>query len=148
MGASTDIATFGWVLSDTARLMRKLADRRLSALGLTRTQWQALVGMQRIGALTQAALAELLEVETATIARLIDRLQAAGWVERHAHPNDRRVKLVSITTKASAIMDEVGMVGQKLREDMLADIPLEDRERLVGELSTIKSRLIRLLETP
>jgi DNA-binding MarR family transcriptional regulator len=148
MNVSTDMATFGWVLSDTARLMRKLADRRLASLGMTRAQWQALVSMQRMGALTQAALADILEVETATVARLIDRLETAGWVERRPDPNDRRVKLISITSKASAIMDEVGVIGRKLREDMLEDIPPHDRERLVGELSTIKSRLIRLLETP
>ncbi len=148
MNASTDMATFGWVLSDTARLMRKLADRRLASLGMTRAQWQALVSMQRMGALTQAALADILEVETATIARLIDRLETAGWVERRPDPTDRRVKLISMTTKASAIMDEVGVIGRKLREDMLEDIPTDDRERLLGELSTIKSRLLRLLETP
>jgi DNA-binding MarR family transcriptional regulator len=147
MNASTDMAAFGWVLADTARLMRKLADRRLASLGMTRAQWQALVSMQRMGALTQAALADILEVETATIARLIDRLETAGWVERRPDPKDRRVKLISMTSKASAIMDEVGVIGRKLREDMLEDIPPDDRERLVGELSTIKSRLIRLLET-
>ena len=47
--------------------------------------------------MTQAALADVMEVETATIARLIDRLEAAGWIERKSEANDRRVKLVSMT---------------------------------------------------
>ena len=101
-----------------------------------------------MGPLTQAALAEIMEVETATIARLIDRLEAAGWIERKPEANDRRVKLVSMTEKAKAIMDEVGVIGQKLRDDMLVDLSQSEREQLVVLLSTMKTRLIRLLETP
>ena len=101
-----------------------------------------------MGPLTQAALAEIMEVETATIARLIDRLEAAGWIERKPDPLDRRVKVVAMTDKLNAIMDEVGVIGQKLRDDMLVDLSQSEREHLVGTLSTIKSRLIRLLETP
>jgi len=148
MSASSDISSISWLLSDVSRLMRKLADRRLSAMHLTRVQWQALGNLKRLGPLTQAALADVMEVETATIARLIDRLEAAGWIIRRPSPHDRRVKVVSITEKAAAVMDEVGEIGQKLRDDMLADLPPADRKQLFGSLSTIKLTLIRLLETP
>ena len=147
MTAPTDMSAISWLLADASRLIRKLADRRLSTIGLTRAQWQALGNLRRMGPLTQAALAEIMEVETATIARLIDRLEAAGWIERKPDASDRRVKVVSMTDKATAIMDEVGAIGQKLRDDMLIDLSQSEREKLVATLSTIKSRLIRLLET-
>src|SRR5579871_3911049 len=105
MNVASNIS-IGWLLGDVGRLLRKLIDRRLGAIGLTRAQWQALGNMRRCGPMTQAALAEMLEVETATIARLIDRLESAGWVVRRPDPHDRRVKLVSPTAKAEAIMDE------------------------------------------
>ncbi|MDB5396538.1 MAG: MarR family transcriptional regulator [Rhodospirillales bacterium] len=148
MRSNTDMSAISWLLADASRLIRKLADRRLSAIGLTRVQWQALGNLRRMGPLTQAALAEIMEVETATVARLIDRLEAAGWIERKSEAHDRRVKLVSMTEKAAAIMDEVGVIGQKLRDDMLIDLSQSEREQLVVLLATIKSRLIRLLETP
>lgn len=148
MNTATDTSAISWLVADASRLMRKLADRRLGTIGLTRAQWQALANLRRMGPLTQAALAEIVEVETATIARLIDRLEAAGWIERRPDANDRRVKVVSMTEKAAAIMDEVSGIGQKLRDDMLSDLSQSEREQLAGSLSTIKSRLIRLLETP
>jgi DNA-binding MarR family transcriptional regulator len=148
MTAKIDMSAISWLLADASRLIRKLADRRLSTIGLTRAQWQALGNLRRLGPLTQAALAEIMEVETATIARLTDRLEAAGWIERRLDAHDRRVKIVSMTDKATAIMDEVGVIGQKLRDDMLVDLPQSEREQLVTTLSTMKSRLIRLLETP
>jgi MarR family transcriptional regulator, transcriptional regulator for hemolysin len=148
MTGKSDISSISWLLADASRLIRKLADRRLGAIGLTRAQWQALGNLKRMGPMTQAALAEIMEVETATIARLIDRLEAAGWIARKAEAQDRRVKLVTMTDKATAIMDEVGVIGQKLRDDMLVDLSPSELEALIGTLTTIKSRLIRLLETP
>jgi DNA-binding MarR family transcriptional regulator len=148
MTGKSDISSISWLLADASRLIRKLADRRLGAIGLTRVQWQALGNLRRMGPMTQAALAEIMEVETATIARLIDRLEAAGWIARKAEAQDRRVKLVTMTDKATAIMDEVGVIGQKLRDDMLVDLSPPELEALIGTLTTIKSRLIRLLETP
>jgi MarR family transcriptional regulator for hemolysin len=148
MTGKSDISSISWLLADASRLIRKLADRRLGAIGLTRAQWQALGNLRRMGPMTQAALAEIMEVETATIARLIDRLEAAGWIARKAEAQDRRVKLVTMTDKATAIMDEVGVIGQKLRDDMLVDLSPSELEALIGTLTTIKSRLIRLLETP
>ena len=85
---------------------------------------------------------------TATVARLIDPLEAAGWIERKAEAQDRRVKLVTMTEKATSIMDEVGVIGQKLRDDMLIDLSHDEREALLVLLAKIKSRLVRLLETP
>jgi DNA-binding MarR family transcriptional regulator len=146
--APVDISSISWLLADASRLIRKLADRRLGTIGLTRAQWQALGALKRVGPMTQAALAELMEVETATIARLIDRLEAAGWIERKADRLDRRVKLVSLTGKADAIMDQMAAIGQKLRDDMLADLSESERRQLVALLSTIKLRLNILLEAP
>lgn len=148
MTGATDTSSINWQLSDVSRLMRKLADRRLGGVGLTRAQWQALGNLRRCGAMTQATLADMMEVETATVARLIDRLEAAGWIERRAEAQDRRVKLVTMTEKATSIMDEVSVIGQKLRDDMLIDLSDDERETLVELLTKIKSRLVRLLETP
>ncbi len=148
MTGTTDISSISWLLADASRLIRKLADRRLGGVGLTRAQWQALGNLRRCGPMTQATLAEIMEVETATIARLIDRLEAAGWIERKAEAQDRRVKLVTMTEKATSIMDEVSVIGQKLRDDMLIDLSPDELETLISTLTKIKSRLVRLLETP
>ena len=43
---------------------------------------------------------------------------------------------------------DIQEIGQKLRDDMLVDLSQKEREQLVAALSTMKSRLIRLLETP
>ena len=67
--------TIGFLLNDAARLMRKDFERRTRSLGLTRAQWQALFHLARNEGCNQATLADLLEVEPITLARLVDRLE-------------------------------------------------------------------------
>src|SRR5215831_20035136 len=75
--------TLGFVLNDVARLMRKRFEQRARAasLGLTRAQAAVLAHLARQEGINQAALAQLLELEPITLARLLDRLQAAVLIE-------------------------------------------------------------------
>ena len=54
--------------------------------GMTRAQWAILIWLERQPGISQKELAELLEVEPITVARLIDRLEARGMVERRPDP--------------------------------------------------------------
>ncbi len=78
--------SLGVLISDIARLLRRNMDRRLQSLGLTQAQWRAIVHLSRSEGMTQAALAESLEIQPITSTRLIDRMQSAGWVERRNAP--------------------------------------------------------------
>ena len=65
---------FGFLLTDVARLMRTIYDRRVKSLGLTRSQWWVLNNLFRNQGVTQSELADLLEIEKPTLGRLLDRL--------------------------------------------------------------------------
>ena len=52
---------FGFILNDVARLMRTAFDRRVKALGLTRSQWWVLNHLFRNDGVTQSELADILE---------------------------------------------------------------------------------------
>jgi DNA-binding MarR family transcriptional regulator len=137
--------SIGFLVTDISRLIRKLADRRLVAIGLTRAQCHALISLERLGPLTQAALAEIMEVETATIARSVARLDVAGWVQRRRDQRDGRTKIVSATYKATVIMGEIAEIAQRLAEDILSDLSQSDHENLIAWLGVLKSRLNHLL---
>ena len=80
-----------FLVHDVARLLRVDADKRASVHGMTRAQWGILIWLERQPGLSQKELAELLEVEPITVARLIDRLEGRGMVERRPDPKDRRI---------------------------------------------------------
>ena len=85
----------GFLIGDTARLMRRAFDERVRNKGITRPQWRVLGLLNRFGGSTQVTLAEMMDVEPITLGRMIDRLQDAGLIEAvlvKGRPVYRRVK--------------------------------------------------------
>jgi DNA-binding MarR family transcriptional regulator len=136
--------TLGFVLNDVARLMRKRFEQRAraAALGLTRAQAAVLAHLARQEGINQAALAQLLELEPITLARLLDRLQAAGLIERRADPKDRRAHLLYLTDTAYPLLDRIFALAAEVREDALAGVAEAERGRLVDLLIAMKANLI------
>ena len=73
---------FGFLISDVARLMRKNFDSRVKEIGLTRSQWWLLNHLFRADGITQAELAETLEIERSSTGKLLDSLELKGWIKR------------------------------------------------------------------
>lgn len=90
----------GLLLHDTTRLLRRRFEARATGLGLSSAQWRLLAITLREGRVTQARLAERLEIEPISVSRLVDRMEQAGWVARTADPDDRRIRLVVPTERA------------------------------------------------
>ncbi|MGH7048549.1 MAG: MarR family winged helix-turn-helix transcriptional regulator [Stellaceae bacterium] len=74
---------------------------------MTRAQWVMLIWLDRHPGLSQKELAELLEVEPISVARLVDRLEARGLVERRTDPADRRVWRLHLSPAATAEVGEI-----------------------------------------
>jgi DNA-binding MarR family transcriptional regulator len=99
------------LLSDVGRMIRTEADRRARAHGMTRAQWVMLIRLEQQPGLTQKELAELLEVEPITVARLADRLEAASLLERRPDPSDRRCWRLHLLPPAEPVLAE--LAGQR-----------------------------------
>ncbi len=128
--------TLGFVLNDVARLLRKRFEQRARAasLGLTRAQAAVLAYLARQEGINQAALAQILDLEPITLARLLDRLQAVTLIERRADPKDRRAHLLYLTEAAYPLLDRIFALAAEVREEALVGIPEPDRTRLLEML--------------
>lgn len=133
--------TFGFLLSDAARLLRRRFDQKARRLGLTRAQWQLLARLARNEGTHQAALADLMEVEPITLCRLLDRMEEGGWVERRPDPADRRARLLYMTDKARPVIEEMRALADGVYEEALAGLPAEAREALLSALRLVRSNL-------
>ena len=132
---------FGFLLNDVARLMRTAYDRRIRKLGLTRAQWWVLTHLYRSNGVTQTELAETLEIEKPTLGRLLDRLEAKGWVRREHDASDRRVWRVHLTDEVEPALRTMRAIAKDLRRDALTGISAAERERFVDTLLAIKENL-------
>src|SRR5687768_5157230 len=135
---------YGFLINDVARLMRTTYDRRVRELGLTRSQWWVLTLLFRNDSVTQSELAELLEIEKPTLGRLLDRLEAKGWVRREHDSRDRRAWRVHLTDAVEPAMRKLRKVAAELMRDALAGVSAAERERFVDTLLAIKVNLARM----
>lgn len=130
-----------FLLNDVGRLLRTEADCRARGHGMTRAQWGILLWLDREPGLSQKELADLLEVEPITVARLVDRLEARGMVERRADPSDRRVWRLHLRPEAGPVLASIAGHRADILHTLTSDLDPADREALVSSLLHMKSAL-------
>ena len=142
--ASTEDLSFGYLLNDVTLLFRKHFDRRAVKFGLTRAQWRATKMLYHREGLRQTELAEFLEMEPIAVGRVIDRLQAAGFVERRADPKDRRAWRLYTTEQSRVIIDDMELIARELRKDATRGIDYAELEQALAVIGRIKDNLLAL----
>lgn len=135
-------SNLGLLVHDVARLMRANFHRRVQPLGLTQAQWRALFHMSRHEGINQVALAEILEIQPITVARLIDRLEAAGWAERRLDPADRRAFRLYVTAEAQPVLEQIRVLAADTREEAMSGLGQKEREQLLDLLAVTKNNLL------
>ena len=134
--------SFGFLMHDVSRLLRKTFDRHARAIGLTRAQWRVLAHLSRNEGIKQAGLAEILEIKPITLARLLDRLDAHGWVERRPDPKDKRARRLFLTNKGRSIIRELRVVALSVREEALSGLSDSEQDLLIDQLRAVKENLL------
>jgi len=134
--------SLGFVLNDVARLMRRNFNRRVQELELTQAQWQALAHISRNQGMNQSQLADILEVQPISVGRLIDRMEAAGWVERRPDPADRRAINLYLTDKAEPILTKMQKHGSAVRSQALRGVSETEQEIMLRTLFVMRKNLI------
>jgi DNA-binding MarR family transcriptional regulator len=123
-----------------ARLIRTEVDKRARAHGMTRAQWAILIRLDAQPGLLQKELAEILEVEPITVARLIDRLESRNMVERRPDPGDRRCWRLHLTDASRPLLSDIGVQLDDVARILLADISSDTLEIVAGALSRMRDR--------
>lgn len=141
----TDLDQLGLLLHDGARLIRRRFEQRAASYGLSSAQWRLLVHVLREGGVTQARLAERLEIEPISVSRLVDRMEQAGWVARQPDPGDRRIKVIIATQSTRQLQAEIKAIARSVYAEALAGLAPQARETLLCGLTTLNETLSKAL---
>jgi MarR family transcriptional regulator, transcriptional regulator for hemolysin len=136
----------GYTITDVGRLLRTVFERRVRSFGLTRAQWLVIARVHRRPGLSQSEIADLLEIEKAPAGRLIDRMQAKGWLERRADRSDRRINRLHLTPKAKRLHGAIWPLAETTVDEALGDLSPEERRRLTALMTRVKGKLQALAE--
>jgi len=132
------------LMHDVARLIRVEADRRAKRMGMTRAQWGILRHLENTPGRSQKELADILEVEPITVARLVDRLEAAGMVERRADEQDRRIWRLHLLPPAHQLLAEINHELQTLMDFIGSNLSQEQRDVMVDGLLRMKANVLSI----
>jgi DNA-binding MarR family transcriptional regulator len=126
-----------WREAEQAISFRSRHDMRLNETDMKALRFLVVCKNQNT-IVTPGALAEHLAISTASTTKLLDRLAAAGHIERSAHPSDRRALSITITPRThEQVRDTVGRTHAR-RFDVAARLTPDEREiviRFLAELS-------------
>jgi DNA-binding MarR family transcriptional regulator len=134
-----------FIISDSARLNGRRFDRLArEKLGLSRAQCR-LMGVLSMraaeGPLNQVALAEHLDMTPMAVAKLCERMEAAGWIEREASPTDGRAKLVKLAPNATRALNRALKLADQLQDEALAGLSPAERTRLLALLQRVHANV-------
>ncbi|MGN6526383.1 MAG: MarR family winged helix-turn-helix transcriptional regulator [Burkholderiaceae bacterium] len=78
----------------------------LDELGVTYTQWIAIVALWEEDGQTVSSLGEKLFLESNTLTPILKKLEALGYVERRRDPDDERQVIVRLTDAGRALREK------------------------------------------
>lgn len=139
---------FGFLLHDVTRLYKRRFEERAAGLALTLSQCRTLYLLARNEGISQKKLADMAEVDPMSMVRILDRMEADGWVERHSDPEDRRARSLSITSRALSVLEQVNHIGGQTRGEALAGLTTQERNQLVSLLERVHANFGRLEPLP
>ncbi|WP_415400975.1 MarR family winged helix-turn-helix transcriptional regulator [Tateyamaria sp. SN3-11] len=138
------MSSHGYLVHHIARMCFERLRVRIEPLGIVPGQFPALLALWQQDGQTQRELVEKLDVEQATMANTLNRMERDGLVERREHPSDGRARVVYLTEKARAIRDDAYAAAMEVNADTLEDFTEEERLQYIEFMQ----RTIRTLRKP
>jgi DNA-binding MarR family transcriptional regulator len=133
-----------YLLAQICRLHHSRAHTLLEEIGLYRGQTHVLRVLWEREGCTHSELATRLHVQPATITRMIQRMERAGFVERRPDPEDQRVSRVYLTEAGRAVQGDVQQIWHTLEEETFAGLSPEERALLRRFFVQLRDNLMRV----
>ena len=137
----TNDPSVGHLMNSAARLLRRLADRRLASLGLAAGQLPVLTALMAHDVLSQKTLTERAGIEQPTMAATLNRMERDGIIERQPDLIDKRSVLFSLSAATRAKVTKIKRVIESINIDALRDVPSDRREDFTNNLKLVIASL-------
>jgi DNA-binding MarR family transcriptional regulator len=135
--------TIARLLYETAQLWRDRYERELrdQLPNLTGARCTVLIYLAQHEGASQSALAQFLDIRPSTLVRLLDRLEAAGFVTRLPDPHDRRAHVLALAAKARPVITSIYRLVRRSYDDSRLRISKAEVSELGVLLRRIRSGL-------
>lgn len=121
--------------------LRRELDSRLTAHGVTSTQWGALVSIGRHNCRTAAELSRWMNLDSGGVSRVVAQLESQGLIERRAVPANRRIRQIRLSRRGRVLLPRLEEVTAAVAKDFFAGFSKADYRSLRDLLARVPSFL-------
>jgi DNA-binding MarR family transcriptional regulator len=130
----------GFLLNKVGFVARRWIHEALAPIGLTGREAEILLRLRAAGPLTQQELVDRLDVDPSNLVTMLNKLEAAGLLERSRDAADRRRHIVTITPAGRARRDEADAAVAAVEERLLGGLTAAQRTTLRRLLLAVDER--------
>jgi DNA-binding MarR family transcriptional regulator len=130
----------GYCLYKAAIKFRAMIDATMADEGLIAPQFGILTVLKDAKGLNQINLGQQIGIDKATIVKLIDGLEQAGYVVREASETDRREKLLKVTGRGLKFLDHILPRMKSVEAEFLKPLSAEEKKLLLCAVPKLMKR--------
>lgn len=134
------------LLSQICRLEHARSHELLDELGLYRGQHRILFALWKQDGLTHTELSEYAHVKPATITTTIQRMEAAGLIERRHDAEDQRISRVFLTETGRGLQRDVEKMSEKIEGEVFAEITQQEQMLLRRLFLQMRDNLLQVTQ--
>ncbi len=119
-----------FLLSKANQMSIRFLAQKVAELSITPVQALVLGFLSDEDRITSSELGKRTELDSATMTGILDRLEAAGLIERQGNPADRRSIKIHLTEQGKALAGEAVRIIAEANREFLAILTEQEQEEL------------------
>lgn len=124
-----------FITCQSGKIFAEALEKGLRPYNITRAQWIAMHYIQGSKNITQRELADKMSVKQPTVVRLLQKMEAEGYLQRSGTYEDKRVKCLELTDKGDRAYHDILPVAEKFKNETVAGIDEKDLQTLKDALN-------------
>lgn len=133
------------VFTDLVRVETRLynaVNARLQAeLGVGLGQFEFMTIIDRVPGCRVLDIAREVAITVGATSKAVDRLEAAGWCVRSAHPQDRRSSILGLTEQGAALLERSRPVVEAELAALTAEVPARGLDQVAATMAALRTAL-------
>ena len=122
--------------------------RFAKSTGLSMPQFSLMTQLYHRGACGMSGISEQFEITPAAASQMVDKLVQSGFIVRDEDPNDRRAKLLNLTSKGRQLIDDGNEERYRWVDELAGKLNTEERAQIVQALELMTRAIKELEEEP
>lgn len=129
--------SFGFHFNVIFTNVKRLMEERLKEYNLTHLQFSILMNLHKNNVTTQKELLKYSYGDETSITRLVDRLEAKGYLNRVQSSEDKRKKMLILTDEGKNLTEQVISCANEVNEITVKDLSESESKELLNLLKKV-----------